>query len=89
MSVFISFHPTEDSMRASAGTQIDLVMRELFADEATKIIDSQEIVFQVKKPLMLSYDAQQSFFRNLDALFTRLSDYSPHFTQVHAAGGAK
>lgn len=86
-SVFVAFHVTDDTSVSAAITRLSTLMEDVFGDTQTrelisKDFGSQEVIYKVQKPVLVSKDAMETFFDKLRQVFNAASSMSPHFTQI-------
>lgn len=86
-SVFLAFHVMDDTSVGAAITRLSNLMEDIFGDTQvremiSKDLGSQEVIYKIQKPILVSDDAMATFFDKLKQVFNAASNMSPHFTQI-------
>ena len=87
MKVFVAFDITDDTTSSAAMTRLSNLMEDLFGDTQSIALFSsdwgvKEVVYRIQKPVLVSKDAMNDFFKKLEQLFITASSLAPRFTQL-------
>lgn len=86
-SVFVAFHVMDETSVGKSIKTLSDLMYEVFGNTQTRELISedqgtQEVIYRIQKPVLVSKPAMDSFFRKLMQVFNAASGMTPHFTQI-------
>lgn len=86
-SVFVAFHVTDETSVGNSINKLSVLMSEVFGNTQSRELisddsGSQEVIYKIQKPVLVSKPAMDAFFRKLMQVFNAASGMTPHFTQI-------